>query len=143
MSVVAGFTAAASKFLAGQLSFLTLMASVTWLGLADDNPQQLVTLLALLVLINCVIDPLTEVAAYGSGIRMASAQMDAVERGLAEKPLRHSERPQSFSGDTTMELHNVTFGYQADHSILKDVSVSLPTNTTTALVGCQVQEKPL
>lgn len=118
-----------------QLSFLTLMASVTWLGLADDNPQQLVTLLALLVLINRVIDPLTEVAAYGSGIRMASAQMDAVERVLAEKPLRHSERPQPFSGDATIELHNVTFGYQADRPILKDVSVSLPANTTTALVG--------
>ncbi|WP_149590655.1 ATP-binding cassette domain-containing protein [Serratia symbiotica] len=118
-----------------QLSFLTLMASVTWLGLADDNPQQLVTLLALLVLINRVIDPLTEVAAYGSGIRMASAQMDAVERVLAEKPLRHSERPQPFSGDATIELHNVTIGYQVDRPILKDLSVSLPANTTTALVG--------
>ncbi|AJI88880.1 ABC transporter family protein [Yersinia rochesterensis] len=118
-----------------QLSFLTLMASVTWLGLADNDPQQLVTVQALLVLINRVIDPLTEVAAYGSGIRMASAQMDAVERVLAEQPLPQADDPQPYGGEASIQLHNVTFGYQPERPILKNVSLTLPANTTTALVG--------
>lgn len=118
-----------------QLSFLMLMASVAYFGLTDNDPQQLVTLLALLVLMNRVMDPLTEVAAYGSGIRMASAQMDAVERVLAEPALPQPENPQPYSGDASIELHNVTFGYQPDRPIIKNISVTLPANTTTALVG--------
>lgn len=118
-----------------QLSFLMLMASVTYLGLNDNDPQQLVTLLALLVLMNRVMDPLTEVAAYASGIRMASAQMDAVERVLDEQPLPQPENPQPYSGEASIELHNVTFGYQPEQPIIKNISFTLPANTTTALVG--------
>jgi len=118
-----------------QLSFLMLMASVTYLGLTDNDPQQLVTLLALLVLMNRVMHPLTEVAAYGSGIRMASAQMDAVERVLAEQPLPQPAHPQPYSGEASIELHNVTFGYQPERPIIKNISFTLAANTTTALVG--------
>lgn len=118
-----------------QLSFLTLMASVAYLGLIDHSPQQLATLLALLVLMNRVMDPLTEVAAYASGIRMASAQMDAVERVLTEQPLPQPENPQTYTGEAIIEFHNVTFGYQPERPVLKNISFTLPTNTTTALVG--------
>lgn len=118
-----------------QLSFLVLMASVTYLGLFDGSPQHLATLLALLVLMNRVMDPLTEVASYASGIRMASVQMDAVERVLAEQPLPQPEHPQPYSGDASIELRDVTFGYQPDRPIIQNISFTLPANTTTALVG--------
>lgn len=93
------------------------------------------SLVALLVMINRVIDPLTEVAAYSSGICMASAQMDAVERALAEQPLPQADDPRPYSGEASIQLHNVTFGHQPEQPILKNVSVTLPANTTTELVG--------
>lgn len=118
-----------------QLGFLTLMGGVVWLATGGEDPDQLATLLALLVLINRIVDPLSEVAAYGSGIRMASTQMDAVECVLAARPLPQPAHPKVFSGKATIALHNVTFGYHAAEPVLKEVSATLPANTTTALVG--------
>jgi ATP-binding cassette, subfamily B, bacterial IrtB/YbtQ len=117
-----------------QLSFLMLMAGVTWLAIGTD-PQHLVTLIAMLVLINRVVDPLTEVAGYSAGIRMASAQMEVVEDILAAEPLpllRPAEVP-PVAYD--IELDQVSFSYRPGMPVLSTISLKLPANSTTALLG--------
>lgn len=118
-----------------QLSFLMLMALVTWLALDGGNPRHLVTLIAMLALINRIVDPLTEVASYSAGIRMASTQVDALGAILAAAPLPVADpaAPQLRGGD--VELDRVSFAYGPDAPVLADVSFHVPANTTTALLG--------
>lgn len=118
-----------------QLSFLTLMATVVSLGLGDADPRHLVTLIAMLVLLNRIVDPLTEVASYSAGIRMASAQVDSLGAILAAKPLPTADPPAPAPTACDVELDNVRFGYQTGGTVLDGVSLHLPANTTTALLG--------
>lgn len=118
-----------------QLSFLALMATVASLALGDDDPHHLVTLIAMLVLINRIVDPLTEVAAYSVGIRMASSQVDALGAILAARPLPAPARAASSPVSHDVELKNVRFGYQPGRAVLDGVTLRLPAGTTTALLG--------
>lgn len=118
-----------------QLSFLTLMAMVVSLGLGDTDPRHLVTLIAMLVLLNRIVDPLTEVASYSIGIRMASAQVDALGAILAAQPLPAADPPAPPPAACDVELDDVRFGYRDDSTVLDGVSLHLPANTTTALLG--------
>lgn len=117
-----------------QLSFLLLMAGITWLAIGGD-PSHLPTLIAMLVLINRVVDPLTEVATYSAGIRMASAQMEAVETILSAEPLPLlrplAAPPTAFD----IELDQVSFSYRPGVPVLDTINLKLPANTTTALLG--------
>lgn len=121
----------------GQLSVLLLMAGIATLVLSGGDAQQDTTLLALLVLINRVIDPLSEVASYGAGIRMAAAQMTAVEQVLAQSPLPQPPpgSPVITPRSADITLHDVTFGYQPGVPVLKNITLTLPANTMTAIVG--------
>jgi len=117
-----------------QLSFLMLMAGVTWLAISGDQ-RHLPTLIAILVLINRVVDPLTEVASSSAGIRMASAQMEAVESILRAEPLPllRPAAPPPVACD--IELDQVSFSYRPGQPVLNAVSLRLSANTTTALLG--------
>lgn len=117
-----------------QLSFLILMAGITWLAIGKANPEHLVTLIAMLVLINRVIDPLAEVAGYSAGIRMATAQMEAVDAILDAKPLPILRPVQQPPTEWGIELDKVSFSYHANKPILDDISLTMPANTTTALL---------
>ncbi|AUC95636.1 ABC transporter ATP-binding protein [Bradyrhizobium sp. SK17] len=118
----------------GQLSFLSLMAGITWLAIGSE-PQHLATLIAMLVLINRVVDPLTEVANYSAGIRMASAQMEAVEAILVAEPLPLLTPVAPLPATYDIELDQVGFGYVRGTPVLDAIDLKLPANTTTALLG--------
>ena len=119
----------------GQLALMTLMAGITWLVVFEGDAAQQTTLLALLILVSRVIDPLSEVASYGSGIRMASAQIDAAESVLAQQPLPTPAEPVPLPQHYAIELRDVTFSYQPGVTVLEKVSVTLPANSMTAVVG--------
>ncbi|WP_445222792.1 ABC transporter ATP-binding protein (plasmid) [Bradyrhizobium sp. Pa8] len=117
-----------------QLSFLMLMVSITWLAIGGD-PQHLPTQIAMLVLINRVVDPLTEVATHGTGIRMATTHMETVETILMTEPLPRLG-PVAASPDTCdIELDQVSFSYRPGMPVLDTIDLKLPANTTTALLG--------
>lgn len=118
-----------------QLSFLALMAAVTSVALGDRDPRHLVTLITMLVLINRIVDPLTEVAAYSAGIRMASAQVDALGAILAARPLPAADPLAPAPTFLDIELDRVRFGYRPGAAVLDGVSLRLPAKTTTALLG--------
>ncbi|MCW2485238.1 ABC transporter ATP-binding protein [Candidatus Symbiopectobacterium sp. NZEC127] len=119
----------------GQLALMTLMAGITWLVVMEGDAAQQTTLFALLVLVSRVIDPLSEVASYGSGIRMASTQMEAAENVLSQlslpAPTESVPSPQHYA----IELRDVDFSYQPGVRVLQHVSAMLPANSMTAVVG--------
>lgn len=119
----------------GQLALMGLMAGITWLVVMEGDAAQQTTLFALLVLVSRVIDPLSEVASYGSGIRMASAQMEAAENVLSQLSLPAPTEPVPLPQHYTIELRDVTFSYQPGVRALQRVSATLPANSVTAVVG--------
>ena len=119
----------------GQASFLTLMGSVTYFSLGGADQSNVLTLVTMLVLVNRIIEPLTEVAVYSSGMRMAAAHMDAMDAILDARPLPKPAVPAPKPSAHDVDFDRVSFGYAPDTPVLDDVSLSLPENTTTALVG--------
>lgn len=119
----------------GQLALMALMAGITWLVVMEGDAAQQTTLFALLVLVSRVIDPLSEVASYSSGIRMASSQMEAAENVLAQQSLPAPTEPVPLPQHYDIELQDVTFSYQPGVRVLQNVSATLPANSMTAVVG--------
>ncbi|MCW2479377.1 ABC transporter ATP-binding protein [Candidatus Symbiopectobacterium sp. NZEC135] len=119
----------------GQLALMALMVGITWLVVIERDTEQQTTLFALLVLVSRVIDPLSEVASYSSGIRMASTQMEAAENVLSQQSLPAPTEPVPLPQHYGIELRDVAFSYQQGVRVLKNVSATLPANSMTAVVG--------
>ena len=118
-----------------QAGFLAFMAIVTYVSLGGSDPDHVVTLVAMLVLVNRIIEPLTEIAAHGTAMRMASAHIDATEAVLDASPLPQPAAPAAGPSTFDVSFDRVSFGYAGDNPVLDDVSLSLPAKTTTVLVG--------
>ncbi|MGU3497045.1 ABC transporter ATP-binding protein [Xanthobacteraceae bacterium A53D] len=117
-----------------QLGFLGLMTLTGWMvlgGAVIDAPA----FIAILVLVNRVLEPLGEVAAASAGIRMASAELAHVEAILAVPPLPVPARPAPVPTRHNITFEAVRFGYGTGAPVLDGLDFTLAQNTTTALVG--------
>lgn len=121
--------------LAARLLFLALLTAATALATQADSRTGVVTVVALLVLVNRIVEPLSDVAAHGTGIRMASAQLAVVESVLAAEPLSPPASPVPTPVLSDIELRGVSFAYTPGELVLDDVSLKIPEGTMTALVG--------
>jgi ATP-binding cassette subfamily B protein len=118
-----------------RLVFLALLATLTALALGAGSGSEVVTAVSLLIVVNRIVEPLSEVAAHGVAIRVAGAQIQAVEAVLAAHPLPEPARPAATPLRTDVELANVDFGYTAGRRVLDGVSFTMPEGSMTALVG--------
>ncbi|MHA6628690.1 ABC transporter ATP-binding protein [Pseudonocardia sichuanensis] len=118
-----------------RLLFLGLLATVTSVAVGAQTPAQVGTAVALLVVVNRIVEPLSEVAAHGTTIRMATAQLDTVEAILTSAPLQQPATPAPTPARTDIELRRVRFAYQPGRPVVDDVSLSIPEGSMTALVG--------
>lgn len=91
---------------------------------------------ALLVLLVRFAEPLSQVGAMGSGIRVAENSLDRILALLAE-PLTEEPadpNPPVPAERASVELRSVTFGY-GDRPVLDGVSLVAPAGSMTAIVG--------
>ncbi|MCX8563767.1 ABC transporter ATP-binding protein [Mycolicibacterium mucogenicum] len=103
-----------------------------WLAVGGEiNP---VTLVAILGLAARFTSPLSELAEYGSAMRMAGAELDRITSVLDTPPLPEPAVPQSVSTPGQVELDGVAFSYPG-RRVLADVSFIAAPGTMTALVG--------
>jgi len=108
-----GIISAVSAFAAGQLS---LTATLTIVLLAAD-----------------FFLPLRLLGSYFHIAMNGAASAEKIFKLLAaEEP---SDGDRSVGEDTTLQLKNVTFGYEKDRTILKDVSLTIPKGSFVSLVG--------
>ena len=92
-------------------------------------------LIAAMLLAIRFVDPLLDVAAYGSAVRGARNQLEAVDRILAERPLPEPAAPQR-PQDASVELRDVSFRYRPeDADVLDGVSLRVEPGSMVALVG--------
>ncbi len=116
-----------------RLAFLALLATATAAALGGDS--RVVTVVALLAVVNRIVEPLGDVAAQGVVIRMATAQLAAVEEILATEPLPQPASPAARPTRADVELREVSFAYTPGRPVLRGVSLRIPEGTMTALVG--------
>jgi ATP-binding cassette subfamily B protein IrtB len=117
-----------------RLTLLGLLSTVIAFAAGVTDPPALATLLATLPVINRLVTPLGEVASNATVIRVAAAQMDAVDAILGAEPLPEPARPRRPS-DATVEFENVSFAYGTGMPVLSGISFTVPQGSTTAIVG--------
>lgn len=119
-----------------QLGYLVLLSVALSRMLAlEAEPARLVTLIAVMVLMNRILEPLGDVAASAAGIRMAARELARMETILAEPPLPLPVSPAALPARHDIRFSQVRFGHDPEKPLLHDFSLTLEPDRTTALVG--------
>lgn len=109
---------------------LTLMV-MTGVHLLLGGSLDVITFVAFLIIGTRIFDPLTTALAGYAELRYLDQAGDRIVQLLREPVMQGEMQPPS---GHDIELKNVTFGYR-DQPVLRDVSVSIPAGSFTALVG--------
>jgi len=90
-----------------------------------------------LVFIGLVVGPVVQIASIGTQITEAFAGLDRIRelRAVAAEDEHDGEREACPQVRGDLEFERVTFEYEPEKPVLKDVSFRAPAGTTTALVG--------
>ncbi|MDS1272394.1 ABC transporter ATP-binding protein [Lipingzhangella sp. LS1_29] len=93
------------------------------------------TVLVFLVLVLRVYTPLLEVAGGAEQARLADAALRRIDSLHALAPQVTPEHPGEDPGEPSVRCVDVSFGYQEDTPVLREVSFDVPPRTMTAVVG--------
>lgn len=115
-----------------QASFTVVLFVGTYraLGANIDGPE----LIALLILVTRFVQPLMDAGGLGVAARVAKNNLGRMDKLMATPGLPETTLPSTVK-DASIEFKNVSFGYEKDRTILKDISFKVEPNTMTALVG--------
>lgn len=119
--------------LAVQLSFAALVAAGVALALRDAIEP--VALVALLALAARFVGPLSEAAGMSGMLRMAGNDLRRLAALFDERPLPEATAKAPLERPGEIAFEHVTFGYEEDAPVLRDVSLRVPPRTMTAVVG--------
>lgn len=81
-----------------------------------------------------IAGPLMAAMNFVDTLAQVGTTVGAVDELLGAEEQRHGNRPVSIP-NADIALSHVSFGYQGDKEILKDISLSIPAGSMTALVG--------
>ncbi|GAA1117331.1 ABC transporter ATP-binding protein [Nocardiopsis composta] len=119
-----------------QLTFTLVL--VTAVALALGGEIDLALLVAMLVLANRFVEPLSLLSEYGGALRVATANLRRAVELLETPPLPEPGAPRE-PESSDVSFTGVHFGYPAEGGeavpVLKGVSFTAPEGGTTALVG--------
>ncbi|MFD1359121.1 ABC transporter ATP-binding protein [Fictibacillus halophilus] len=120
------------------ISSLTFLISIS-LG-AYFVSVKILTIGALLTFINLVhhlVYPLTDLASKWAGFQHSVSALERIFNILEQQPesLKLPVFNQVVKKSISIEFNNVTFGYEKNSSIFKDLSLEFPENRVVALVG--------
>ncbi|MDR0972811.1 MAG: ABC transporter ATP-binding protein/permease [Prevotellaceae bacterium] len=119
-----------------------LIIIVLWFGgtliLRSDASFNASQFIYYLVILYSVINPLKEFSKAGYNIPKGLASMERIDKILqAENPIR--ERPDPLPMDNelhrSVELRDVSFGYDPERPVLRHINLTIPKGKTVALVG--------
>lgn len=92
------------------------------------------TFIMVIILSLGIAGPLIAAMNFVDTLATMGTTVAAVDELLSAKEQEHGEQAVQLNG-TDIELHHVSFGYHADKNILRDVNLSIPAGSMTALVG--------
>lgn len=92
------------------------------------------TFILIIILSLGIAGPLVAAMGFVDTLAMVGTTVASVDELLSSEEQRHGEKEARIKG-TDIELSHVSFGYYEDKNILRDVSLSIPAGSMTALVG--------
>lgn len=92
------------------------------------------TFIMVIILSLGIAEPLIAAMNFVDTIATVGTTVASVDELLSAEEQQHGDKEACIKG-TDIELSHVSFGYHEDKSILRDVSLSIPAGSLTALVG--------
>ncbi|WP_062994304.1 ABC transporter ATP-binding protein [Nocardia mikamii] len=115
-----------------QIVFLIVVSVVVARGTGGD--LSIPATIALIAVTSRFIEPINRAAQLSTAIRSAGDAADRITDFLAEHDLAEATEPVT-PGAPEIVFDNVDFGYREGEKIIDGVSFTVPSGTTTAIVG--------
>lgn len=115
-----------------QIVFLIVVSVVVARGTGGD--LSIPATIALIAVTSRFIEPINRAAQLSTAIRSAGDAADRITDFLAERDLAEATEPVT-PGAPEIVFDNVEFGYREGEKVIDGVSFTVPSGTTTAIVG--------
>lgn len=116
-----------------QVVFSAVLALGAWLAVSGNVEPAL--LIAVFGLAARFFGPIGELAELGSTLRMSTDEINRITGVLDTDRMPAPDVPKPIVEPGAVELSHVTFGYEKDKPVLRDVTLRAAPGTMTALVG--------
>lgn len=116
-----------------QLTFILLV--IVGVTLFLNQALSAIEVVSLLALLARLTSPLAEAAGRSGLLRMASNDLNRLADIFNEAPLAVPEVTSKITQPGDVRLEKVQFGYDAKHPVLSNLSLHVPPNTMTAIIG--------
>jgi ABC-type multidrug transport system fused ATPase/permease subunit len=119
----------------------TLIAILLWFGglliLSDSAAIDAATFIYYIVIFYSIIGPAKDLSKATYGIRRGMASLERIDRILeTESNIKETTQPKPvIDFESMIRYENVSFAYQVDQLVLKDVNLDIRKGQTVALVG--------
>ena len=119
----------------------TLIAILLWFGglliLSDSAAIDAATFIYYIVIFYSIIGPAKDLSKATYGIRRGMASLERIDRILeTQSNIRETENPKPVVDfQSVIRYENVSFAYQTEQVVLKDVNLDIRKGQTIALVG--------
>lgn len=118
-----------------------IIVLVLWFGgtliFSDNSPIDAPTFILYLVMLYMIINPLKEFSKASYNIPKGLASMERIDKILkAENPIKDAENASDIKDlNEEIEFKNVSFGYNDERLVLKNIDLTVRKGQTIALVG--------
>lgn len=118
----------------------TAIAIILWYGghliLTGETDIIAPTFIYYLIIFYNVINPAKDLSRAAYSVQKGLASMERIEKTLSAKnPIINPQKPKSLIFNKDISLKNVSFSYDKELPIIKDVSLTIPKGHTIAIVG--------
>ncbi len=117
-----------------------LIAIILWFGglliLSDHATIDASTFIYYLVIFYSIINPSKDLSKASYGIRRGMASLERIDAVLnTQSNILEPEHPEPVIFNKSIQIDHLSFHYQPDRPVLKDINLTIPKGKTIALVG--------
>ena len=117
-----------------------LIAIILWFGglliLNENTTIDAATFIYYLVIFYSIINPAKDLSKASYGIRKGMASLERIDAILnTQSNIHEPNEPQKAVFEHQIAFENISFAYQADRDVLRDIQLTIAKGQTVALVG--------
>ena len=117
-----------------------LIAVILWFGglliLNENTTIDAATFIYYLVIFYSIINPAKDLSKASYGIRKGMASLERIDAILnTQSNIHEPNEPQKAVFEHQITFENISFAYQADRDVLRDIQLTIAKGQTVALVG--------
>ena len=117
-----------------------LIAVILWFGglliLNENTTIDAATFIYYLVIFYSIINPAKDLSKAAYGIRKGMASLERIDAILnMQSNIHEPNEPQKAVFEHQITFENISFAYQADRDVLRDIQLTIAKGQTVALVG--------